>query len=79
MVPYEGGCVPQWAKPDAACLLNQLAVWPNDQEWTAREFVKTEQWRKKFTTECGEDAPVFYQVIEGNYELLNDLPYYIVP
>jgi hypothetical protein len=55
IVPYEGGVVPKWAKPDGPCLLKELATWPNNQVWVPSEFGKTEKWRTKLTDECGED------------------------
>jgi hypothetical protein len=62
IVPYEGGVVPKWAKPDAACLLKEVNTWPNNQGWTANEFNMTELWRKQLTSECGEDETALREV-----------------
>jgi hypothetical protein len=43
--PYDDGVVQKWAKPDDACLVDELLSWPFDQEWSTAELSRTERWR----------------------------------
>jgi hypothetical protein len=69
IVPFEGGVVPQWAAPDGACLLNELATWPNNIVWTSGEWAQTDRWRTQSTDECGAEALDPLRDVNGNFVL----------
>jgi hypothetical protein len=69
IVPFEGGVVPQWAKPDGPCLLNDLVTWPNNIVWTAGEWAQTNRWRTQLTEECGAEALNPLRDVNGDFIL----------
>jgi hypothetical protein len=80
--PYVGGVVPKWQKPDDACLLKELAIWPNNQNWTLKEYDDTEDWRTELTEQCGAEPALWFPLIDGNGNVMiddngNELGYYL--
>jgi hypothetical protein len=70
--PYVGGVVPKFDKPDEACLVKEVATWPNNQTYTQEEFDVTEEWRTELTDQCGAAPALWIPLIDNEGNIMTD-------